>query len=180
MAFDFIISKASKSLFKGLYFSIMALGAISMPCDVQAQESQYSDKELCNKFGYHLTHHFWSDVKHKNVKAYSKQIASQFKGLNISGDYDKRDQITGLENLSLTDFSLENLKISRYATTLVVTYDFHAEGEGVTSGPSIDVWNLKDNSWKLVSHSYAPFADEELDVKCGCGWKRKNKDRQRR
>lgn len=177
MAFRFIISKASKVIFKGLYVSMMALGAISIDGYVLAEEAQYFEKDNFNKFGYHLVRHFWNNVKNQNVRGYSKQIGAQFTGLNTSGEYDRKDQISGLENLILTDFTFQNLKTVRYENTLVIAYDFYAEGEEVTSGPSIDVWNLKDNRWNLISHSYVPFESDELKTKCGCGWKKKNKDR---
>ena len=108
--------------------------------------------------GYHLVNSFWTNVMKQDVRAYSNMRASNFQGLNIDGIYSRQDQITGLSNLSVTSFQLNNLTTSRFGKTLVISYNFNATGDGIVSGPSIDVWHKSGKTWKQISHSYVPFS----------------------
>ncbi len=107
--------------------------------------------------GYHLVHSFWESVMRQDVESYSHKLSHNFQGLNTDGIYNRHDQITGLSGLTVTSFQLENLKTSRSGKTLVISYDFYATGDGIVSGPSIDVWQKCDKTWKQISHSYVPF-----------------------
>ncbi|MCE5295104.1 MAG: nuclear transport factor 2 family protein, partial [Chlamydiales bacterium] len=107
--------------------------------------------------GYRLVNRFWTHVMKQDVRAYSNMLACNFQGLNIDGIYNRQDQITGLSSLSVTSFQLKNLTTSRSGKTLVISYDFYATGDGIVSGPSIDVWHKSGKTWKQISHSYVPF-----------------------
>lgn len=110
----------------------------------------------------HLISSYWSEVVDQDVSGYSSLISKKFQGLNESGHYDRQEQISGLKDLTVTQFKLKNLIAARFGDTIVASYDFIAEGSGVTSGPSLDVWHQKEKCWKLVSHSYVPFKQDPL------------------
>lgn len=154
-------------IFNVFFATVMAVGAISSTSSLEglstwhhggdlSDHEEYSPKEIGKK----LVNEFWRDVKYQRVKAYSNLIAHDFKGLNEGGHYDREDQIAGLEGLTVTEFDIRRLTAARYGKTLVISYNFVAEGTGITSGPSIDVWREINNEWFIVSHSYVPFVQE--------------------
>ncbi|MBS0635323.1 MAG: hypothetical protein JSR37_07670 [Verrucomicrobia bacterium] len=107
--------------------------------------------------GYRLVHSFWNCVMNQDVVCYSKKLACNFQGLNLDGVYTQQDQISGLLGLTVTSFELQNLLTAKSGNTLVISYDLYATGEGIVSGPSIDVWHKTHDGWKMISHSYVPF-----------------------
>jgi hypothetical protein len=144
---------ALRVLFSGsLIGAGLTLGTHLHAIDHHAQDS-------AQRLARHLVVHFWEKVKHQDVEGYSKQIACPFLGLNISGHYDRDDQISGLEGLTVSTFEIRNLVAERYDDSLVISYDFYAQGAGITSGPSIDVWQQEGHHWQIVSHSYVPFEE---------------------
>lgn len=113
-----------------------------------------SDLEL----GLHLERNFWNAVQKQNIAKLSRKIAQIFQGLRISGIYTREEQITGLTGVTLSTFALNNPIAHCHKDVLVFSYDFVAPVEsGLTSGPTLSVWNKVGNAWKLVSHSYVPF-----------------------
>lgn len=159
MSLKLIKSSCLKRSQCGLLAFMLVIAALFTSNDLQAQHnsSQGSSTEFFNEIGERLVTQFWTDVENQDVAAYSKLIACSFQGLNIEGVYNRDDQIEGLENLTLTAFYLENVVAAWHNGTLVVSYNFFAEGDGVVSGPSIDVWQKTACGWKLISHSYVPF-----------------------
>lgn len=117
------------------------------------------DEVNTEETAYRLVHNFWRAVKYQNVEEYSRLLAPGFQGLNLNGHYNREEQISGLENLTLRKFRIKDLVASRYGDTLVISYNIFAKGEGFTPGPSIDIWHCKNNCWKQVSHSYVPFPE---------------------
>lgn len=142
---------------KTVALGFCALGTLCFVPSVHASEQQQNAEYSNHKLANTLVHRFWRDVEEQDVAGYSRQIALRFQGLNISGHYDRDEQIAGLESLTVTKFKIKNLSAAKYEDTLVVSYDFLAKGEGVTSGPCIDVWFHRNGEWKLISHSYVPF-----------------------
>lgn len=139
--------------------SIMSLGTLSASKPKDARKELKSSKKSSQRLGFTLVNHFWEEVEEQDVNAYSELLAPHFQGINVDGIYTRSEQISGLEGLTVTSFTITNLIAARYCNTLVVSYDFTAEGDGVTSGPSIDIWEEKDHEWKLISHSYVPYQD---------------------
>lgn len=140
---------------------MLTLSSLFISPEIQAHEcsGHESSEPFFNEIGTQLVTQFWNDVENQDVKAYSHKLACSFQGLNTNGIYDRNDQITGLENLTVTDFLLVNVVSAWHHGTLVVSYEFFAEGTGIVSGPSIDIWQKTTcGSWKLISHSYVPFA----------------------
>ncbi len=140
--------------------ALMAFTATGINAELSASDPCIEagfDKGTATNVAHRLVHNFWSAVEHQNTKLYSKLIADCFQGLNIDGHYDKKDQIEGLESLRILRFKIHRLHAVRQGDTLVVSYDFQARGQGVTSGPSIDVWRTHGHYWRLISHSYVPF-----------------------
>ncbi len=151
---------------KILFSSLIALGVFIGGNALEGSSlSHYHDKnsdcraEDSQELGEYLVNKFWRDVKYQRVNAYSELIARGFKGLNIFGHYDRNDQISALQNLTVTVYDLRRLRVSRFGNTLVIAYNFYAEGENITSGPCIDVWKRRNcgSEWLLISHSYVPF-----------------------
>lgn len=114
-------------------------------------------KDHTQKIGEKLVCSFWKSVERQDIQAYSNAIDDTFQGLNQGGIYNREDQIMGLSGLTVTAFELQNLKAARHGKSLVISYDFYALGEGIVSGPSIDVWHDTCEGWKLISHAYVPF-----------------------
>lgn len=137
--------------------SLMAIGLICCSLPIGAAEHCSDANSSADKLGCKLVSHFWSDVQHQDVAGYSRLLAARFQGLNTDGHYDKKEQISGLKDLTVSKFALKHLIAAQYGNTLVVSYDFVAKGQGIVSGPSIDVWQKKSCQWKLVSHSYVPY-----------------------
>lgn len=134
--------------------------------DAKVHANHHNHWELCHcndlehkaeELARCLVSTFWHDVVVQDVIAYSNLLSNQFQGLNLSGHYNKENQVTGLMQVTVNSFHLKNLVAAKYHHTLVVSYDFIASGKGIVSGPSIDIWNKIDSEWKLVSHSYVPF-----------------------
>ena len=135
-----------------LLFCICSCGFLSA-----AQRTQKMENSRDETTGYHLVNSFWNSVMKQEVRVYSCKLACNFQGLNIDGIFDRQDQIAGLSSLTVTSFQLNNLTTSRSGKTLVISYDFYATGDGIVSGPSIDVWQKGGKTWKQISHSYVPF-----------------------
>lgn len=150
-------SFAARVAVKTVTLGLCAMGTLCLTPDVHGGEKQENVEYLNHKLASTLVHRFWRDVQHQDVAGYSSQLALRFQGLNIQGHYDRNEQIEGLENLTVTKFKIKNLHAARYDDTLVISYDFLAKGEGITSGPSIDVWFHRNSEWKQISHSYVPF-----------------------
>lgn len=150
-----VIHKVAGTYHKGLSMFMFVIGMLCMNQTALAHEC--SDHSSSEHLATELVHQFWNDVKRQNVEAYSRLISSDFQGLNTDGIYNRKNQISGLEGLTVRSFSIQNLTAARYDNTLVISYDFVARGRGIVSGPSIDVWHKRKYKWKLVSHSYVPF-----------------------
>lgn len=150
---------------KNFYVIFLTLAACSICVPMHADCSSSSSSCSCSEvsaqeLGRKLVTRFWTDVEEQNVKGYSRQMTPNFQGLNIHGIFNRQDQIDGLQNLTVTHFELRNLFAAIYnCDTLVISYDFVAEGEGIVSGPSLDTWCKVRGQWKLVNHSYVPFED---------------------
>jgi len=146
----------SRSVFKALFiFGMLSSVCITKPA--LAQSHTLSKEASEQKLAFKLVTKYWKAVERQDVKLYSHFLAPHFQGINISGIYTRNDQISGLESLTVTSFKLENLKASSFNDTLVISYDFQAQGQGIVSGPSMDIWHKKHNKWKLISHTYVPF-----------------------
>lgn len=146
----------SRPVFKALFvFSMLSSFCKTNPAYA---ENQTISKETSNeKLAFKLVSKFWKAVERQDVKLYTELLAPHFQGINIAGIYTRSEQITGLKNLTVTSFKLENLKASSFEDTLVISYDFHAHGHDIVSGPCIDIWHKKHNKWKQISHTYVPF-----------------------
>lgn len=115
----------------------------------------------CNalELGLRLETEYWETVQQQEIARLSKKIACIFQGLNISGIYTRQQQITGLTGVRLPFFFIENPVATCCQDTLVFSYDFIAPVEsGLVSGPTLSIWRKFNCTWKLVSHSYVPFA----------------------
>jgi len=153
-----IIQKATRACTVGLFGFVATVGILCTNQTVYAHEnSSVLFEKGSDKLAERLVTRFWNDVKHANVKAYSKLLAPHFQGINIFGVFTRSQQISGLQGVTVTKFTIKKLISSRYDDTLVISYDFLAEGNGIVSGPSIDVWRKIDHKWKQISHTYVPF-----------------------
>lgn len=149
------------SLNKLLFTFLCVLGSFSINIAHSHESTCKCPKaEFSQKLGRILVQRFWKDVENQNVRAYSDQFDDTFQGLNLEGIYNKASQIEALKNLTVTSFKLKKLISVRHENTLVISYDFYAQGEGIVSGPCIDIWVKKGKEWKQVSHSYVPFLEE--------------------
>lgn len=159
-----IIQNVKNAFHISLYAALLALGMLSFSQSLDAvecsSESSSSHHHSGQKLGRRLVTFFWNNVKAQNVSVYSDLIADRFHGLNIQGIYNKCQQVSGLKSLTVTKFKLKHLKTVKYHHTLEISYDFHAKGVGIVSGPSIDIWHRHGKEWKLISHSYVPFLNE--------------------
>lgn len=151
------VQKAANTLGMAFCTSLLAIGALCICQPGYASKWSSSSEKSTRTLARHLVTEFWNDVKEQEVTAYSKQISNRFQGLNTSGHYNKDEQIAGLQGLTVTAFTLNHIVAARYKDTLVIAYDFLAEGVGIVSGPSIDIWHKKKCRWNLISHSYVPF-----------------------
>lgn len=136
---------------------ILTLGIFCIVSADARECSQSCQENDSQKIGEELVSQFWQNVEKQDIRAYSKAIACSFQGLNLAGIFDRADQIYGLSHLTVTAFELKNLVQTSQGKNLVVSYDFYALGEGIVSGPSIDVWHKTSQGWKMISHSYVPF-----------------------
>lgn len=142
-----------------IFSAVFACCSFGLNTAAVADECHCAHKKLnTEELAHHLVHHFWRAVKHQDVEEYSSLLAIGFQGLNVNGHFNRQDQISGLEGLTITKFKIDDLIASRYGDTLVISYDLLAEGDGIVPGPSIDIWHKKGCSWKQVSHSYVPFS----------------------
>jgi len=155
MLLNSIIKKVTSTCHKGLCVFMLVVGIVCLTQTVHAQES--SNQSSSDRLAHELVHQFWNDVKLGDVDAYSRLIESNFQGLNTKGIYNRNNQISGLEGLTVKSFSIKDLVAAKSGDTLVISYQFHARGTGIVSGPSIDVWSKRKFRWKLISHSYVPF-----------------------
>jgi len=151
-----ITQKIAKHSYKVLLATTFVIGTVIVSQSAHADASRHIERDT-EKLAKTLVTKFWDEVKDQNVRGYSELLAFPFQGENISGHYNRRQQIAGLKGLTLTKFKLKNLIAARYCDTLVISYDFWAKGTGVTSGPSIDIWKQGKRDWKLISHTYVPF-----------------------
>lgn len=150
----------TRSLFKvkSFFAFLCAFWIFGIVPTADAHECIRARNECCpQKRGEALVRRFWNSVERQDIKAYSEAIDCTFRGLNTAGIYNRDDQIAGLSSLTVTAFELRNLVSEKHGKTLVISYDFYAVGEGIVSGPSIDVWYQVCDGWKLISHSYVPF-----------------------
>lgn len=151
-------------VYSALYTAVFACSALALSSSAYAHEHHSTGEEEpdTNEIAYRLVNNFWRAVEHQNVQKYSRMLSHCFQGLNISGHYNREDQISGLENLTIDRYRIRDLIASRFGDTLVISYNLYATGEGIVPGPSIDVWHKENCSWKQVSHSYVPFSEPEV------------------
>ncbi len=153
-----LLQKANKICLTGIYTSLFVLGSFCVNQTAQADECANSYSEISTeKLARSLVKHFWNEVKEQNVIGYSHLITNDFQGINVEGIFNKEDQVSGLQSSRVTKFKLKDLIAARHGNTLVISYEFLAEGSGIVSGPSIDIWYKKEGHWKIISHSYVPF-----------------------
>ncbi len=145
-------SRRNRTLIFYVLFCICSCSFLSA-AHVAVKEENSSNQTT----GYHLVNSFWNSVMKQDIGKYSSKLACNFQGLNIDGIFNRQEQIAGLSSLTVTSFYLSNLTTSRSGETLVISYDFYATGNGIVSGPSIDVWQKCGKKWKQISHSYVPF-----------------------
>jgi hypothetical protein len=124
---------------------------------VQRELYRISDEKNPEALAEELITKFWKAIERQHKKAYSFLLAPGFQGLNINGRYDREQQIEGLESLTIKHFKIKNIVARCLGNTLVASYDLHAKGHGVTSGPNQDTWHRRGKIWKLVAHAYVPF-----------------------
>ena len=150
-----------KSIFKvalnRIFAFLLTFGIFCIELADARECSQWCQENDSQEIGEKLVCQFWQNVERQDIKAYSKALDCSFQGLNLEGIFDREDQIYGLSHLTVTAFELKNLVQTGQGKILVVSYDFYALGEGIVSGPSIDVWHKTSRGWKLISHSYVPF-----------------------
>ncbi len=110
----------------GLCVTLLTLGALSTNHNLSAHDSSCESSVALARA---LLDRYWNDVKNENVKAYSSKIACGFQGLSLSGRiYNRNDQITGFQKIILTAFKIEEITAVRYDESLVISYNFLAEG----------------------------------------------------
>lgn len=123
------------------------------------QGEEIVEKRKGCDLAHYLIHKFWGYVKHQQPENYSRLIACQFQGLDLSGYYNRHDQLASLENVRLEKFKIKNLAVTDREDTLIVSYIFHAKGSGISSGSFMETWKKVGShcKWRLVSHAHVPY-----------------------
>ena len=144
---------------RGVFVSIVTLGAClySLPAHAHEDSSTSFNVSPREQLIARLVNTFWESVQRQDVRAYSKMLAPKFQGINIYGVYDRAQQIAGLQGLTVKKFKITHVFAAKYNDTLTISYNFTAEGRGIVSGPSIDIWQRINQKWKLISHTYVPY-----------------------
>jgi len=140
---------------KAVFASTIVCGSLCVSVPASAQE--YIEKSATHHLASKLVTNFWNQVKKQDVKAYSKLFARDFQGMNVAGAYTRKQQIAGLQALTVTSFKITRLIASQVKDTLVVSYNFKAKGRNIVSGPSMDIWQKIDRRWQQISHTYVPY-----------------------
>lgn len=154
-----VITSFKHNLYQFIFcISLCALSCVSFhnPLNAFCDRHPHESKDPL-ELALALETNFWTLVQNHEVKKFSKLLASIFQGINISGAFDREEEIAGLATATLSSFSLNNPRATRFRDVLVFTYDFVATDSNLTNGPTISVWKKHDHSWKIVSHSFVPF-----------------------
>src|SRR5680860_321110 len=91
---------------KVLSTAILACSAFALSSAAYGHEhhSNGHHEEHAHKTAYDLVDNFWRAVQHQNVDEYSRLLAHGFQGMNLDGHYNRTEQISGLENLTLRKY----------------------------------------------------------------------------
>jgi hypothetical protein len=136
---------------------LLTLSSFSYQASLHAECHHCQDDAL--KLGIELETNFWNLVKRHEVHKFSKKLAPIFQGLSINGVFTREQQIDSLARITLIGFKIENPRATCSGNVLVFSYDFIADGIGLTNGPTTSVWKKYHHAWRMINHSFVPFVE---------------------
>lgn len=130
-----------------MYKTILSLGALLVNFSLVADEA----------FGERLERQIWNDIRSHNWLKVSEEIAPACQQVHFGTVSNQAEILEGMKKLDLSDFTLENFKVTEGPDVYVVTYDATVsetiEGQRITSKAArLSTWKNNNGKWQWVAH----------------------------
>jgi len=89
--------------------------------------SQTAGEVNIDSIGKELVLQLWVDMKANNWKGLQKQIAPGFQSIHQDGARDSKVQIELIKGLNLSEYTIDNMKVTMEGPVIIVTYQVTVE-----------------------------------------------------
>lgn len=106
--------------------------------------------------GKELVLQLWADMKANNWMEIQKQIAPGFQSIHQDGTRDNNAEIELIKGLNLSEYTIDNIKVTMEGRVIIVTYQVNVEetiaGKRIqkSSLMQLSAWLNSEDSWKWI------------------------------
>ena len=111
------------------------------------------------EIGEKLVRGIFKDIHDSNISSLASKLSENFQVVRGSGATDRKGEIEILKGIDLGEYTLDNFKVTREDSVIVVTYTVKADetiqGEKVPKKPvpRLSVFIKTDSGWKWLAHA---------------------------
>ena len=112
-----------------------------------------------DRIGEGLVRQLWADMKANNWMELQKQIAPGFQSIHQDGSRDSQVQIELIKGLNLSDYTIDQIKVTMEGPVIIVTYQINVEetidGSRLQkiSSRRLSAWLKSGDDWKWIIHA---------------------------
>ena len=112
-----------------------------------------------DNIGKELVLQLWADMKANNWMELQKQIAPGFQAIHQDGSRDNNAEIELIKGLNLSEYTIDNFKVTMEGPVIIVTYQVNVEetiaGNLIQKSSSmrLSAWLKSGDSWKWIIHA---------------------------
>ena len=112
-----------------------------------------------DRIGKELVLQLWTDMKANNWMELQKQIAPGFQAIHQDGSRDNNAEIELIKGLNLSEYTIDNFKVTMEGPVIIVTYQVNVEetiaGNLIQKSSSmrLSAWLKSGDSWKWIIHA---------------------------
>ena len=115
------------------------------------------DEEIAS-IGKELVLQLWVDMKANNWEGLQKQIAPGFQSIHQDGARDDKVQIELIKGLNLSEYTIDNIKVTMEGQVIIVTYQVNVEetiaGNRIQKvAMRLSAWLKSEDGWKWIIHA---------------------------
>lgn len=130
-----------------MYKTILCLGALLANLTLVADEA----------FGERLERQMWNDIRSHNWLKVREALAPSCQQVHFGNVSNQEEILDGMKKLNLSDFTLENFKVTEGPDVYVVTYDATVsetiEGQRISAKAArLSTWKNNNGKWQWVAH----------------------------
>jgi hypothetical protein len=121
--------------------------------------SEAVEEANIDRIGEELVIKLWADMKANNWMELQKQIAPGFQSIHQDGSRDSKVQIELIKGLNLSDYTIDQIKVTMEGPVIIVTYQVNVE-ETIAdnrlqkiSSRRLSAWLKSGDDWKWIIHA---------------------------